>query len=83
MNRKTKALIKNLFGKEVRHMHTYVKAKYTRFYRVLFINSLDETFKIVAVFKNEIQAATYVNFLNGGTQDIALINDLLKQATKH
>lgn len=37
------------------------------------------TFNIVKRFKNEIQAICFVNFLNGGNQDITLIKELIEQ----
>jgi hypothetical protein len=33
----------------------------------------------IKAFKHEIQAIGFVNFLNGGTQDITLIKELLEQ----
>ena len=59
-------------------MHSYVKSKVEgkqdKPYIVYFKDESD-----IKAFKHEIQAIAFVNYLNGGTQDISLIKELIEQ----
>lgn len=72
-------------------MHTYFKSNNKDEYEVGYYimeryanpNSGDDFVESnwikIRSFKNEIHAVTFINFLNGGKQDVTLIKDLLDQ----
>jgi hypothetical protein len=59
-------------------MHTYRRAK-DGTWEVILYDHVSRSYEVVKPFKYEIQAVGFVNFLNGGSQDITLIKELIEQ----
>lgn len=64
-------------------MHTYYYEDDNGKWVVAYDDLIDgDDFRVIKAFDTEIQAATYVSFLNGAAHNVAIIDELLQQVSE-